>query len=273
MKLLQLSDLHVNDTCKGSFTPSDNLDAVIEKTRLETYGAIIITGDLINDGKENEYNGLLDKLDHCYNGTPIVVTPGNHDDRENLQRAYANYLAQRRSRFSDADIIHDGSFEVPGQANTVLYIPDNKAVVMVLDSGHKQFPFEGLLRARFNINQRYKTSFKPFCVMFTHMPVFPVFHRFMNDPSRTMQLDRMTAQSIVETVPAVDLICCGHYHCHSSELWERGSQRPVQQIVAPAIQMQIDPFAKDFLAGGKYPGYMEIRCDGAVTVKESYCLD
>lgn len=48
---------------------------------------VLATGDLVNDGTPEEYDRLVELLAGL-DGIPIVVIPGNHDDRDELRRRF-----------------------------------------------------------------------------------------------------------------------------------------------------------------------------------------
>jgi Icc protein len=82
--LLQLSDSHVGATW-GEGDPLGQTAATIEHIRRlpDHPDAILITGDLADNGAQAEYEalgGLLGSL-----GSPCYPLPGNHDDREALR--------------------------------------------------------------------------------------------------------------------------------------------------------------------------------------------
>jgi Icc protein len=85
--LLQLTDPHIGATW-GEGDPVGQTAATVEHIRRlpNRPDALVLTGDLTDNGEAAEYeslSGLLDSLDmRCY---PL---PGNHDDRAALRRHY-----------------------------------------------------------------------------------------------------------------------------------------------------------------------------------------
>ena len=82
--LVQITDPHIGATW-GAADPVARLQAVLES--IEALGspvdAIVITGDLADNGAADEYlrlGELLAGLD-----APVYVLPGNHDDRDRLR--------------------------------------------------------------------------------------------------------------------------------------------------------------------------------------------
>lgn len=95
MLLAHLSDLHVThpDSAIAAFADgaSTLASAVEHLNGLDrTLDAVIITGDLVNDGTVEEYErlrGLLEPLD-----APCYLMIGNHDDPDLLARVFAEHV-------------------------------------------------------------------------------------------------------------------------------------------------------------------------------------
>jgi 3',5'-cyclic AMP phosphodiesterase CpdA len=85
--LVQLTDPHVGGSESG-VDPIPRLEAVIGAVRglPNRPDAVIVTGDLTDDGAEKNYRvarELLERLD-----APLHVLPGNHDDRGRMRGAF-----------------------------------------------------------------------------------------------------------------------------------------------------------------------------------------
>ena len=275
MLILQISDIHLNSPADAKFPAAEHLSAVIKDTEhlKDRLDAIVLTGDLVDDGSAKEYGELFDKLAEAYGEeTPILVTPGNHDNRQAMDDAYCGFLASKHWPQSPHVVI-EGSLVNPGSSVIRLDIydsakTDKKNTIVLMDSGHRDYPYNGLARLNY-LNamhpawgQRY-----PY-ILFTHMPIIRPFHRFMNDASRTIADDDNVFMVNLES-SGCTYIACGHYQCQS-----HSTAFGIQQFVAPAVQVQIDPFAKDPFAkdchpSGNFPGYTIIS-DHGVTEFESY---
>ncbi|MCW3038376.1 MAG: metallophosphoesterase [Solirubrobacterales bacterium] len=88
MTIVQLTDLHIGATHAGD--PAADLRAAIGAVNEQRAGsapdAVLVTGDLVNDGRPEQYaevTALLATLD-----APVHVLPGNHDDRAGLRAAF-----------------------------------------------------------------------------------------------------------------------------------------------------------------------------------------
>ena len=84
---VQLSDLHIGGSEKG-VDPIPRLEAVIEAVRglPNRPDAVLISGDLTDDGAEGNYRIARDLLTRLE--APLHVLPGNHDDRGRLRAAF-----------------------------------------------------------------------------------------------------------------------------------------------------------------------------------------
>jgi 3',5'-cyclic AMP phosphodiesterase CpdA len=85
--LAQLSDLHVCDEWEG-VDPAGRVERVVAAigSLPDPVDAVVVTGDLSDDGSEESYRrvrGLLEPL-----AVPTHVLPGNHDDRARLRAAF-----------------------------------------------------------------------------------------------------------------------------------------------------------------------------------------
>lgn len=85
--LLQLSDPHLDATW-GEGDSLERLARTVECIRglPDAPDAILVTGDLADDGGEAGYAALSEMLDPL--GVPVYALPGNHDDRETLRRHF-----------------------------------------------------------------------------------------------------------------------------------------------------------------------------------------
>lgn len=91
MRLAQITDCHVTapgDLVADRVDPADGLRRAVD--HLVALGAdidvVLATGDLVNDGRPAEYDRLQELLAPL--PQPIVVVPGNHDDRAELRRRF-----------------------------------------------------------------------------------------------------------------------------------------------------------------------------------------
>ena len=97
--LVQLSDLHIREPGRlayGRIETAPYLGRAIDSIlRLpQQPHAVVITGDLTDFGRAAEYQHLRELLAPL--PMPVYLMPGNHDDREQLRRSFADhpYLGQ-----------------------------------------------------------------------------------------------------------------------------------------------------------------------------------
>lgn len=104
MTFVHLSDLHIltndDDLLYGRRT-TDKLRGIVEHIRNMDVSPdfFILSGDLVNDGKEAEYrmlNVVLDELRAF--GVPLVLGLGNHDCRVNFRRIVLGEEAEDESQ-------------------------------------------------------------------------------------------------------------------------------------------------------------------------------
>jgi 3',5'-cyclic-AMP phosphodiesterase len=94
--LLHLSDLHVRPhgvpayrVVEASMLAERALRAAA--TFRPTFDAVVLSGDLTDNGLPSEYDQLRHMLRRHLGGRPVFVIPGNHDRREYFRQALADY--------------------------------------------------------------------------------------------------------------------------------------------------------------------------------------
>ena len=94
MLLAQISDLHVTAKGKKLYDRIDTIGHLRNAVRHLNDLAprpdfVIVTGDLVDGGSTAEYETLRDLLAGL--SIPYVLMPGNHDERGNLRRVFADH--------------------------------------------------------------------------------------------------------------------------------------------------------------------------------------
>ena len=100
MKVVHLSDIHIADQGKVIWDTDTkrHFDNVIEKLRaLDDIDAIIVSGDLSNDGSEWSYKYIDESLANL--GIPTYCCPGNHDNLEIFYNGYKPVFYKTCSTF------------------------------------------------------------------------------------------------------------------------------------------------------------------------------
>ncbi|MGL5675887.1 MAG: metallophosphoesterase family protein [Cellulosilyticaceae bacterium] len=103
MRFLHLTDIHFLRTYpvveegylsifKEMTPPLEQLKKGLANIRLEDVDAVLITGDLTEYGTAEDYKALRQALEGLFGHIPLVVTLGNHDDREAF---YEGWLEQQ----------------------------------------------------------------------------------------------------------------------------------------------------------------------------------
>lgn len=91
MLLAQITDFHVARPGSQMATTARTAERLAQAVRhinalAPRPDAVVCTGDLADSGSESEYRDLLELLASL--AYPTYVIPGNHDDRDNLRRAF-----------------------------------------------------------------------------------------------------------------------------------------------------------------------------------------
>lgn len=94
LTFVQLTDLHIRQPGRlayGKVDTSSYLRTTVESVQAlrQRPEAVIVTGDLTDFGRIEEYEFLRDLLAPL--DMPIYLLPGNHDDRNNLRRVFADH--------------------------------------------------------------------------------------------------------------------------------------------------------------------------------------
>lgn len=89
--LAQISDLHIRTDDDG--VSVRQLRAAMAQAQDYRAEALLLTGDLSNDERSEEYAALAEALTDA--PAPVYVLPGNHDDRQHIRAVLgARYLPQ-----------------------------------------------------------------------------------------------------------------------------------------------------------------------------------
>jgi Icc protein len=85
--IAQISDTHVRADDNGA--AADALRRAMAQAAEYRVDAILLTGDLVNDEREDEYAVLAEALRNP--PAPLYLMPGNHDRRERLRAAFPEH--------------------------------------------------------------------------------------------------------------------------------------------------------------------------------------
>jgi predicted phosphodiesterase len=119
MKFLHLSDLHFHRNREDNKEIEATLNSINDKYPNHS---IIVTGDIVDDGHEQQYENALKQLEKFQNR--IYISPGNHD----FGAAGNFYSHERAKRF-------DEMLSIPlKQGGT--FFSENKPVVNIVEEGN-----------------------------------------------------------------------------------------------------------------------------------------
>lgn len=175
---------------------------------------VLATGDLVDHGAEEEVAVLLGLLEAV--PSPLVLLPGNHDDREVLARAVGKE-APPAPGLSPFDVAVDlGPLRVVG-----------------LDSLDPGKPSGRLLPAQLDwLDAQLGVDDRPTIVAVHHPPV-PIGHAAM-DGMALVEPERLAA--VLARHPHVALVVCGHVHRTTF-----GRLGAVPVVTAPSLAYQLAP--------------------------------
>ncbi|MTB06983.1 MAG: phosphodiesterase, partial [Actinobacteria bacterium] len=95
--IVQLTDTHIVANarlCHNEIDTSSFLRAAVETVRQLTVrpDAVLITGDLVNEGRVNQYDHLKVLLAPIVTaGMPLYLMPGNHDNRAAMREVFPDH--------------------------------------------------------------------------------------------------------------------------------------------------------------------------------------
>ena len=276
MKVLHLTDIHLKSKYADQFHEDEHLSRILNETRgiRDSLDAVIVTGDLIDEGTYEDYAKLLILLKNTYGeDMPILVTPGNHDNRDALEDAYSDFRRGKAWKNSEHLAVF-GSFKKPGESVIILEtyettelgykIPWHKIVLM--DTAHREYPYGGLCRLSSIYQNAASPAHKKY-ILFTHMPIIRPFHMFMNQPQFTLPDDDNVFLATLAST-GCDAIVCGHYHSESHKM-----AFGIRQYAGPASQVQIDPYTKTCNPSGIFPGYAILTDFGQIEYSTHYIVE
>lgn len=195
MLIAQISDMHVlraGTRLFGALDTFGSLAGCVEHlNQLPTRpDAVLVTGDMTNDGEPVDYEALVELLDRL--AMPYYPIPGNHDDREHVRRAFR----------------HLGVLPATGPLHyTVEHLPVGlialDTVVPGQTHGHLGAEQLAWLEATLDAAPDRPT------IVFLHHPPFPTGIDHM-DAIRLADAEALRA--IIARHAQVERVACGHLH-------------------------------------------------------------
>lgn len=195
MLFVQISDLHYLKQGVLSFGQVDT-HACLERCIKEIKGlefppnAVLITGDLTNDGDLETYQALAEMLATL--DLPLYPIPGNHDDRNLIRKAFPK--------------VEELSPEGP-----LCYAIEHFPVrVLALDSSvdGDARGYLGAVQLDWLTTKLDEEPEKPVIVMLHHPP----FKTGIGHMDYSMLGDAEDLASVIQAYPKVERVLCGHVH-------------------------------------------------------------
>lgn len=195
MKILQLSDLHLVAPGKKAFREADGygdlkktVDYLLESPLKADY--LVVTGDVSNDGSEASYELALEQLRRLH--LPMVLLPGNHDEKASMQR-----VCGEACRLDWEDSLY---------GKPVIEFPE--AILVMVDTA---IPGDSAGRISEKMLHRIKNVLdqnteKPVLLFMHHVP-FRTGYRTMDEPFGRLEEFRQIIRGRENLQ-----VCCGHIH-------------------------------------------------------------
>jgi 3',5'-cyclic AMP phosphodiesterase CpdA len=222
MLIAHISDLHIKSPGRKAYGLVDTaraLERTIEtlNTRRPRADLLLISGDLVDSGREDEYRqlkALLARLD-----IPCYLAIGNHDDRATL-----------RTVFGKPHPTGDSEFFQYRQSLGELEL-------IVLDTSHPPASNGHLCASRLNwlASALEQTRAHPVLIMMHHPPFASGIGHM--DALRLDEASTHALAQLISGYPNVERILCGHLHRHSLT---RFAGSIVQSCPSTAHQVVLD---------------------------------
>lgn len=207
MKFIHLSDLHIHTGRSSNIDVTATLNFISENY---PYHALIVTGDITDDGSEDQYDNAYNLL-NPFKGR-IFLCPGNHDFGA-LGNMYSHERALRFDQYLANQLAQGGTFK--GDSTPVVNVvreQDVEIMLIALDSNietHHPFDFacgeigEYQLKALNSILTSSQSSGVIKVLFFHHHPFM------VNDPFMELKDAKELARVVYGKV---DVILFGHKH-------------------------------------------------------------
>jgi len=238
--LVQLSDTHIRLPGQLAYRCVDT-SACLEQAVAavlalpQAPSAVVVTGDLTDSGRPAEYSQLRALLMPL--GCPIYLLPGNHDDRGELRRAFADHDYLRQSGDAFVQYAVDlGGLRLVAIDTTVTGAPHGE-----LASAHLAWLETALAPGRTTPT-----------IVAMHHPPFATFIGHMDDVG--LQRGGRELAAVIERHPQVERIICGHLH-RSIQARFAGTMAMTAPSTAHAVAFDLAPdAASDFMM--EPPGFL-----------------
>ena len=221
--LAQLTDMHIREPGRLAYGRLDTApylrDAVLAINKLpQPPHAVVLTGDLTDFGRAAEYEhlaGLLAPLT-----MPLYLLPGNHDERAQLRRSFAQHA-----------YLGDGEF-----VQYSVSLGDHGLRLLTLDTVEPGASFGRLCQKRLQwLDDRLALHRGEPVLIAMHHPPFETLIGHMDDIGLLEGADALA--EILAAHPNVERVICGHLH---RTIYTRLGGAVVSTAPSPAHQVSLD---------------------------------
>ena len=208
--IVQLSDTHVcmpNCLIKNNFDSNYALERAVDLLNAEDYrvDCVLITGDLVQGGLEDEYIHLKQILNRLKQHIPVLFCLGNHDDIDVFSKVFSDCFTQLLSESSIASATY------PDKGVGLTYCIDFQiSKLIVLDSSVKGAAWGKISRRGLDWLEKILSSSD------TDANILALHHPPVSSSSQVM--DNISLKNPAELEELVlyynniQLIVCGHVH-------------------------------------------------------------
>jgi len=207
--LVQLSDPHIKvpgSLAYGRVDTAGFLRRAVDSVRRlrQAPEAVVITGDLTDFGRLDEYAHLRELLEplRC----PVYLMPGNHDDRHALRQAFADHAYLQEESRGDGSGFVQYAVNLEGLRLVTVDTVVPKASHGAVDKERLRH-FDALLSE----DRRTPT------IVAMHHPPFKTFIGHMDDVGLLEGADALA--TVIARHPQVERVICGHLHRSIQARW------------------------------------------------------
>ena len=208
--IVQISDTHVclpNCLLKNNFDSNYALQRAVEIINSENYliDCLLITGDLVEKGLEDEYAHLKQILNRLNRKIPVLFCLGNHDDIDAFSKVFLDCFTQTLKKSSMVDV---NCLDTKAGLNYCIDFQMSKLIV--LDSSVKEKVWGEISSDSLNwLEKILSNSGSDTNILALHHPPVPCFSEVMDNISLRNPNE---LEELLLFHKNVQLIVCGHAH-------------------------------------------------------------
>ena len=207
--IVQISDTHVcvpDSLLKNNFDSNYALKRAVEIINAEDYqiDCLLITGDLVEEGLEDEYVHLKQILNLLDREIPVLFSLGNHDDIDAFSKVFLDCFPQ---------ILNSAMVDINCLDRKVglnYYIDFQESKLIVLDSSVKEEGWGKISSDALDwLEKILSNSVTDTNILALHHPPVPCFSEVMDNIALKNPKD---LEDLLLFHKNVQLIVCGHVH-------------------------------------------------------------